>query len=91
MSLNGGKITSEGVIVGKSGTTGISVTFTLEKLVNGKYIYVDSWSASSSSILLSKTNYTSSCTSGTYKLSVSGTVTKGGYSEDIDDRFTKLL
>ena len=91
MSLSSGTITSKGTVVGKTGTSDISVTYTLEKLVGGRYTHVDSWSASSSSMLSSKTNYTSNCTSGTYKLSISGTVTKDGYIEDIDDWFTKNL
>ena len=91
MSLSGNTLTSEGTVVGKSGTTDISVTYTLEKLVNNKYTYVDSWTANSSSIYLGKTNYTYNCTSGTYKLTVIGTVTKGGVVEDIENSFTKTL
>ena len=91
MKLSSGTVTSEGVVVGKAGTTRIAVTFILEKLVNGNYSYVDSWSASDDSIQLRSTRYTSGCTSGTYKLSISGTVTKDGYNEYISDWFTKTL
>jgi hypothetical protein len=91
MSLNNGTITSEGTVVGKSGTTNISVTYTLEKLVNNNYTYVDSWPASSTSIYLGKSNNTYNCTGGTYKLTVIGTVTKGGVVEDIENWFTKTL
>ena len=89
MKLSNGTITSEGQILGKAGTTRISVTFTLDKLVNGVYKYVDSWSASSNSMLCSSSHKTSGCTSGTYKLTVKGTVTKDGYAEPIEDWLTK--
>ena len=91
MSFSSGTITSSGQILGDQGTTRIAVTFTLDKLVNGKYEYQDSWSASSSSMLCSSTNKTSSCTSGTYKLSVKGTVTKNNYAEPIEDWLIKTF
>jgi len=91
MSMNNGTITSEGQILGKAGTTRISVTFTLEKLVNGKYSYVDSWSASSNSMICNSSHPTSNCTSGTYRLTVKGTVTKDNYAEPIEYSLTKNL
>ena len=91
MSLNNGTITSSGQVVGKTGTTRISVIFTLEKLVGGRYVYVDSWSASSSSMICSSTRDTKNCTSGTYKLTVAGTVTKDNYAEPIEDWLVKNL
>ena len=91
MKLSSGTITSEGQILGKAGTTRISVTFTLEKLVSGKYQYVDSWTASSNSMLCSSSNKTSGCTSGTYKLTVRGTVTKDNYAEPIEDWLIKTF
>jgi len=91
MSFSGGTVTSEGQILGKAGTTRISVTFTLEKLVSGKYQYVDSWPASSNSMLCSSSHKTASCTSGTYKLTVNGTVTKDNYAEPIEDWLIKTF
>jgi len=91
MSFKNGTITSVGYIVGKTGTTRISVIFTLEKLVNGKYTYVDSWSASSTSTSCSSTHDTKNCTSGTYKLTVTGTVTKNNYAEPIEDWLIKTF
>ena len=89
MSLSSGTMSSEGTVFGKAGTTMIEVTFTLEKLVSGKYSPVDSWQASSYSMFVGSNRYTSSCTSGTYKLSISGTVTKDGYAEPIEDWLIK--
>ena len=91
LSLSNGTVTSEGTVRGKSGTSNISVTFTLEKLVGNQYVYVDSWSDSSNSIYLGNTHYTNNCTSGTYKLTIAGTVTKGGVVEDIENWFSKSL
>lgn len=91
MSLKSGTITSEGQVLGKAGTTRIEVTFTLEKLINGQYTYVDSWTENSNSILLSSSHKTSNCTSGTYKLTISGTVTKDNYAEPIEDWLIKYL
>lgn len=91
INLKNGTMTSEGQIIGKQGTTRISVTFTLEKLVNGKYTYVDSWPASSNSMLCSSIRQTTGCTSGTYKLSVAGTVTKDNYAEPIEDWLIKTF
>ena len=91
MSISNGTITSKGTIRGNSGTSNIAATYTLEKLVSGKYTYVDSWSDSSSSFYFSNTHTTSNCTSGTYKLTVTGTVTKDGYAEPIEDWLSKPL
>ena len=91
MSFKNGTITSSGLVIGKTGTTRISVLFTLEKLVNGKYTYVDSWSASSNSSTCSSTHDTKNCTSGTYKLTVTGTVTKDNYAEPIEDWLIKTF
>jgi len=91
MKFSNGTITSEGQVYGKPGTTKISVTFTLEKLVNGKYQYVDSWSANSNTVLCSSSNKTANCTAGTYRLTVSGTVTKDNYAEPIESWLVKAL
>jgi hypothetical protein len=91
MSLSGGKVTSEGTVTGYSGTTAITAAFTLEKLINGKYEYVDSWSSSSSTMLLSCSRSTSNCTSGTYKLSISGTATRNGVIESFADWLIKSI
>ena len=85
MSLSSGTVNTSGRVIGKSGTTSISVVFLLEKLVSSAYTYVDSWSASSSSSICSSTHQTNNCTGGTFRLSIYGTVTKDYYSEVIED------
>ena len=91
MSYSGCTITSDGQILGNAGTSNISVKFTLEKLVDGKYKLLDSWSASSNSMLCSCSHKTSNCTAGTYKLTVAGTVTKNNYAEPIEYSITKTF
>ena len=91
LNLSGGTITSEGMVIGKSGTTNISATFLLEKYVSNQYVYVDSWSDSSNSYVLANSHKTYNCTSGTYRLTITGTVTKGSVVEDIENSFTKTL
>ena len=91
MSYSNGTITSEGQIVGKAGTTKISVSFTLEKLVSGKYQYVDSWSASNNSMYCTSSHKTYNCSTGTYKLSLSGTVTKDNYAEPVESWLIKTF
>lgn len=91
MSRSNNKVTSETVVTGKAGTTSISASFTLERLVNGNYVLVDSWTASSSSMLLKDIHTTSNCPSGTYKLTVEATVTRNGTSEYVSDSLSKSL
>jgi len=67
------------------------VTFTLEKLISGVYSLVDYWTANSNSMLCSTSHKTPNLTSGTYRLTVTGTVTLGGYAEPIKDWLIKTF
>ena len=91
MALKNDQMTSEGTISGYVGTTSISASFVLEKLVNGQYQYVDSWVAFSNTILLSSSRLTQNCTGGTYKLSISGTVVKDNHAEYVSDWLIKTF
>lgn len=92
MSYSSGKINWVGQIKGLSGTNSIVASYTLEKKgSNGGYTFVDSWQnlKSSSSILIS--NGSTSGTAGTYKLTVSITVTRNGVTETVTDSLEKSL
>jgi len=92
MSYNNGTITSEGRVTGQSGTTKITASFVLAKQgANGVFSVVDSWSASSDSIMLSSSRTTSGMTAGTYKLTVTTTVTRNGTNETVTESLTKTL
>lgn len=91
MQRNNNRVTSDSVIVGFAGTTRISASFTLEKLVNGEYVNVDSWTASSNSMILNNSRVTPNCTAGTYKLSVSATVTRNGTPENVSYSLVEKL
>ncbi|MDR2569454.1 MAG: hypothetical protein LBD23_04025 [Oscillospiraceae bacterium] len=89
MSHRNNTITSSTSISGLSGTTRITASFILEVLVNGQYQHVDSWSASSNSILLSNTRETSNCSARTYRLRVTATVTRNGTNETVSDSIVR--
>ena len=91
LQMSNGTITSEGSVIGKTGTSSISATFLLEKYVGNQYVYVDSWSDNSNSSIFLCTHKTYNCTSGTYRLTITGSVTKSGVVEDIENSFTKTL
>lgn len=91
MKFSNSTITSEGQILGNAGTTDISVNFTLEKLNGGKYNLVDSWAASNNAMYCTSSRKTTNCTTGTYKLTVSGTVTKNNYAEPIELSMVKTF
>jgi hypothetical protein len=91
MSFNNGTITSEGTVTGYSGTTYISVSFTLEKQESGQYKYVDSWTASSTTMLLGNSHSTPKCTAGIYRLSISGTAMRNGTAESFSDWLVKTF
>lgn len=70
-------------IVGMSGTTRISATFTLQRRVNGTWVTIKTWTESSSSNTLNFSG-THTVTKGfTYRLSVNATVTRNGVSETV--------
>jgi len=92
MSYSRGTISWSGSVLGKSDVTKISVTYTLYKQnSNGSYSKVDSWtdSTTSSTILVSSGSATG--TAGTYKLTISGTVTAPGGSESVSTDIVKSL
>ena len=91
MSFNNRTITSNGTITGHTGTTGISAIFILERLVNNQYEFVDSWTATSSTIILTSSRTTQNCDRGTYKLSVTAWVTRNGTLETVSDSLTKTF
>jgi hypothetical protein len=91
MQLDGSVIDCEGAVIGQAGTSSISATYTLEKLEDGSYRYVDSWSDNERDMVLATEKDVSGCTGGTYRLSVSATVTKDGYAESVYDWLTKSL
>lgn len=69
-------------IVGVSGTTNISATFTLERKVNGSFTSVKSWTQTASSVLTFTESY--AVTKGyTYRLSVSANILRNGNSEKV--------
>jgi hypothetical protein len=91
LSRSNNIVTSTTSISGLSGTTRISAIFTLERLENGRYQQVDSWSASSNSITLLNTRNTSNCPSGTYRLNVTVTITRNGTDETVSDSLVRVL
>lgn len=78
LTKSGSNVNWCGTITGKSGTTKITATYILYKLTDGSYKFVDSWYKSGTSATLRSSGTASGCTSGTYKLSVSGVVTRNG-------------
>jgi len=91
ISRTGSTVTSETTIKGQPGTTKISASYKLEKLVNGNYQSVDTWTASSSSAILYNSRNTTNCTAGTYKLSVTVTITRDGTKETVTDSLVKTI
>lgn len=92
MSRNGGTVTSSGRIAGQAGTTAISASFTLARQnANGTFTNVDSWTASSNSMLVSSSRSTTGQSAGTYRLSVSASVTRNGTIETVFESHTMTL
>ena len=91
ISRSSSTITSSTTITGQPGTTKISASYKLEKLVNGNYQSVDTWTASSSSETLFNSRKTTNCTAGTYKLSVTATITRDGTKETVTDSRVKTV
>jgi len=87
MSFSNGTITSTGRVNGKNGTTAISATFVLAKRnANGTFTEVDRWTARNGDIamLLSTSRTTRNQSAGTYRLSVSASVTRNGRVEIVN-------
>ena len=86
MTFSNGTITSTGRVNGKNGTTAISATFVLARRnANGTFTEVDKWSAKNGSIamLLSTSRSTRNQSAGTYRLSVTASVTRNGKVETV--------
>jgi len=92
MTYSGGAVNWRGIIQGKSNVVRIDATFTLEKLnANGKYEYVDSWTASTTTMKLDKSG-SKTTAKGTYRLSVKATVTTtSGATETVTDSLVKTF
>lgn len=91
MRRSNNKITSDSGITGKAGTTNITASYILERLVSGSYVEVDAWTASSNSMILSDSHETPNCPAGNYKLSVSATVTRNGIPEDVSESYVEVF
>ncbi|GHV05891.1 hypothetical protein FACS1894217_03540 [Clostridia bacterium] len=83
ISFSGGNAGCTVTIIGKTGTTSISATCTLQRKVGTSYTTVGSWSASSSSQTLSSSKSYAATSGQTYRLSVTAKVTKSGTVENI--------
>ena len=90
LAFSGSGATGSAVINGKAGTTKITATLTLEKLVGTKYVFVDSWSGSSSSSTLAFSGTASGITSGTYRLTCVSNVTRNGSVETITNSISRV-
>jgi len=91
MNYSGGAVNWTGEIEGHSGVTKISATFTLaKKNTSGQYEYVGSWSESSSKTYLYKAA-SKTAARGTYRLSVTATVTGSAGTETVTDSLVKTL
>jgi hypothetical protein len=70
-------------IMGLSGTTSISATVRLERVVGNSITTVATWTDSSSNSWLSISESATVTSNGTYRLRVNATVIRNGVSEDI--------
>ena len=92
MSLKNGTVSWSGSIEGNSDTIYISASYTLEKLgTNGNYNLVGYWSNLNTTRTTLDSGSSVTNTSGTYKLTLSGTVQSSTYSEPITASFIKVL
>jgi len=86
MTFANGTITSTGRVNGQNGTTTISATFVIARRnANGTFSEVDRWTARNGSItmLLSTSRTTRNQSAGTYRLSVTASVTRNGRVETV--------
>lgn len=91
LSRSNNTVTSSTTIMGQSGTTRISASFILERVVNGQYQQIDTWTASSNSTSLTNTRETSNCPSGIYRLRVTAIITRNGTTETVPDSLVRAL
>ncbi|MCL2221851.1 MAG: hypothetical protein FWC20_06885 [Oscillospiraceae bacterium] len=94
MSFSNGRVTSTGSVQGRTGTTAITATFTLERQnANGTFSVVDTWTASNGTIPLhlASSRVTSNQTAGTFRLSVVASVTRSGTTEVARNSHTMTL
>ena len=91
MSFSNGTITSTGTVTGKSGTTAISAIFVLARRnANGTFTEVDRWTAKNGNVawLLTTSRTTRNQPAGTYRLSVTASVTRNGKVETVPGNHT---
>ena len=91
MSFSNGTVTSTGSVIGKSGTTAIRATFVLARRnANGTFTEVDRWTATNGNItaLLTTSRSTRNQPAGTYRLSVTASVTRNGRIETVTGNHT---
>lgn len=84
LSFSGAKATCTSTVIGRSGTSGITLTLNLErKNANGTYTLVKSWSTTTTEeyAIMSKDYYVS--TGYTYRLTSIANVTRNGTTETV--------
>lgn len=90
-AANGYSANCTGRIIGLSGTTHIAAAITLyRKNANNTYTYVDTWSDSVNGTSLTITG-SHAATAGTYKLTVTATVTRNGTAESVSNSAERTL
>lgn len=92
MTYSGGAVNWRGIVQGKENTASIDANFRLEKQnSNGKYVLVDTWTASTKATKLNK-KVSVADAKGTYRLTVIATVkSTSGASETVTDSLVKTL
>jgi len=91
MSFSNGTITSTGTVRGQSGTTAITATFVLARRnANGTFTEVDRWIAVNGNIpsILTSSRTTQNQPAGTYRLSITTSVTRNGKTETVPGNHT---
>lgn len=93
ISYSNGTVSWTGRIEGNSDTTKITANYTLEKLgSDGKYAVVDTWTGlSTTTRTILNSSGSASGTSGTYRLTLSGTVQSATYSEPISSSVVRTF
>lgn len=84
LQISSGTASCSGSVIGFSGTTRITATFTLErKNTNGTFSAVKTWSGLSSNSATLTFSGTHTVSSGTYRLKGTAVVTRNGTSETV--------
>jgi len=82
LGFSGRTVTCTGNIIGYSGST-ISATLTLERRSGSSWVFVTSWSKTSSLPFLNFNETHTVSSAGTYRVVLSGIVTRNGRSERV--------